>query len=83
MPKYWFRPKNIGYGATPTTWQGWVLTFAVVGKMVGVVLEAQRIPDRHTSLLVAISGAGVILIAYSVIAYIKTDGAWRWRSGRE
>ena len=51
--------------------------------MVGVVLEAQRIPDRHTSLLVAISGAGLILIAYSVIAYIQADGAWRWRSGRE
>ena len=23
---YWFRPKRYGYGATPITWQGWLLT---------------------------------------------------------
>jgi hypothetical protein len=83
MPKYWFKPKTIGYGATPSTWQGWVLTFAAVGLMIGVVKEAMRIPDRQTSLLVAISGAAIILIAFSWVAYIKTDGEWRWRSGRD
>ena len=25
MTTYWFRPKRYGYGATPVTWQGWVL----------------------------------------------------------
>lgn len=24
--KYWFKPKRFGYGATPTTWEGFVST---------------------------------------------------------
>ena len=28
MPRYWFRQKEFGYGATPNTWQGWVFTIA-------------------------------------------------------
>jgi len=23
--KYWFKPKRFGYGAEPTTWEGWAL----------------------------------------------------------
>ena len=31
-PKPWFRPKRIGYGISPNTWQGWliVVTFIIV-----------------------------------------------------
>lgn len=30
--KAWFRPKRVGYGWTPNSWQGWGIT--VVGPLV-------------------------------------------------
>ena len=83
MTKYWFRQKSFGYGATPNTWQGWALTLVGVALIFAVVAEAQRIPDRQTGMLVAISGVAIIAIAMSAIAYIKTEGGWRWRSGKD
>lgn len=28
--KYWFRQKTYGYGFTPVTWEGWLVTFGLV-----------------------------------------------------
>jgi hypothetical protein len=83
MPKYWFRQKTFGYGATPNTWQGWLLTLVACGLVFVAVIEAMQIPDQRTAKLVALSGAALILIAFSAIAYIKTEGGWRWRNGRD
>ena len=33
----WFRPKRYGYGATPCTWQGWLLTLAFVAVLAGIM----------------------------------------------
>ena len=30
MRRYWFRPRTFGIGATPITWEGWVLTLGFV-----------------------------------------------------
>ena len=81
MPKYWFKQKTFGIGATPNSWQGWVLTLVAVALVLIVVLEAQQISDPHIAMLVALSGAAIIMIFFSVITYIKTEGGWRWRSG--
>ena len=83
MARYWFRQKSFGYGATPDTWQGWLLTLVACGVVCAVVLEAMQIADQETAKLVALSGAAVILIGFSVIAYFKTEGGWRWRSGKD
>jgi hypothetical protein len=83
MAKYWFRQKSLGIGAAPNTWQGWALTLAGVVLIFGVVMEAKQIPDRATSLLVALSGVAIISVAMSYIAWLKTEGGWRWRSGKE
>ncbi len=83
MPKYWFRQKRIGIGSTPNTWQGWLVILGAVALMFGVVFEAKQISDRPTQMFVAISGAFAVFIAMSVIAWLKTEGGWRWRSGKE
>lgn len=83
MARYWFRQKTFGYGATPNTWQGWAVTLAGVALILAVVLEAMQIPDQHTGLMVALSGAAIIFIAMSVITYLKTEGGWRWRNGKD
>lgn len=33
----WFEPKRTGYGLTPTTWQGWCLTFIFLAVLLGSV----------------------------------------------
>jgi hypothetical protein len=83
MPKYWFRQKSLGIGATPNTWQGWTLTLVGVVLIFAIVFEAKAIPDRVTSLLVALSGVAIVSVAMSYIAWLKTEGGWRWRSGKE
>jgi hypothetical protein len=30
----WFRPKTLGYGMTPATWQGWVATVVLIVALV-------------------------------------------------
>ena len=30
MAEPWFKPKRIGYGLTPMTWQGWCVTFLLI-----------------------------------------------------
>ena len=83
MPRYWFRQKKFGYGATPTSWQGWLLTIASAAAAVAVIIAAdfQR-DDARRFLLIAI-GLPVIVIPTVWIAHIKTEGGWRWRWGEE
>ncbi len=81
MPRYWFRQKTFGYGATPNTWQGWTLTLIGLALILGVAWESQQFSDRNTQFLVALSGIAAVGIPFSVISYFKTAGGWRWRSG--
>ncbi len=83
MAKYWFKQKSLGIGSTPNTWQGWLVTVAGVGLMFAVIFEAKQITDRTSQMFVALSGVGGVFIALSVIAWLKTEGGWRWRSGKE
>ncbi|MCW3836626.1 hypothetical protein ACFQ1E_09610 [Sphingomonas canadensis] len=74
-PGYWFRPKLYGLGATPATWQGWVLTAALAAIAIAVARLAEA---RGAALLVLL----VPLIAGFIwLVHAKTDGAWRWRWG--
>ncbi|WP_342362692.1 hypothetical protein [Terrarubrum flagellatum] len=79
--QYWFRPKSYGYGATPSSWEGWALVaifaalvafsgFAILGKGGGASAANWLWWGLTVVILVAVLTA---------IAYWKTDGDWRWR----
>ena len=73
-PGYWFVPKMFGWGATPVTWQGWVLT---LGFALLLVLDIRFMPET-----IAKVGIGVALFAgFTVIAIRKTQGGWGWHWG--
>lgn len=76
-PGYWFRPKLFGYGAVPVTWQGWMLTAALVvaAAMIGNI--AQHWSTAYAALLVP------LVVGFLYLCSIKTDGAWRWRWGSD
>jgi hypothetical protein len=88
MSQYWFKPKAYGYGATPTTWEGWLATAAygavVLAITVPLLVAPAEIPSG-AKLSQVVTWA--ILLALLTIGFIritraKTDGQWRWRWGK-
>ena len=89
MPDYWFKPKTYGYGATPVTWQGWVVTLAAVAYIIGLtqVLIIGPLSAGHPpGLLTVLVWAACTVTAVSALVAIsraKTDGEWKWRWGEK
>jgi hypothetical protein len=83
MAKYWFRQKSFGYGATPTTWQGWALSIVACALLFGVVLMGPAIRDNSLRAVWMVLGSAAILIPTTFIAWRKTEGGWRWKNGRD
>lgn len=81
MQKYWFRQKRFGYGATPSTWEGWALTIAVILLCTGLSLIVPYIKDNRLELLLAVLGTVLVVTGFCYIAWRKTEGGWRWRNG--
>jgi len=79
--QYWFKPKTFGYGATPSTWEGW-LALAVYVVVISVCAVAVSVHRESLSALV--SSLTVLALATAVFTLVtvrKTDGVWRWRWG--
>ncbi|QNQ12109.1 hypothetical protein [Sphingomonas alpina] len=71
---YWFAPKLFGLGATPATWQGWVLTLAYSAAMLATL---RLLPGLVPRIIVCLA----LTAAYVSIAARKTEGGWHWRWG--
>ena len=61
----WFGPKRIGWGPRPVTWQGWLLTAAMVG---GVIAAARTLARTDIALFVVVFIA--IVAVYLLIAWV-------------
>lgn len=81
--KYWFRQKTYGYGATPSTWQGWVLTAVATLLCLAVVVTGPYIQDEGLRALWMTLGVVAVLIPFVWVSWRKTEGGWRWRFGRD
>jgi hypothetical protein len=79
MPRYWFRQKRLGYGATPNTWQGWVFSIAGALLIAALAFGADFIRDNTIRLVVVTLGMPVVIVPFVLIAHAKTEGGWRWR----
>jgi hypothetical protein len=79
--EFWFKPKTFGYGATPTTWEGWavvaVYSLVILACVVAMLVRKESFSTFAASMAV-IAVATVALIAVSLQ---KTDGAWGWNAG--
>jgi hypothetical protein len=81
MARYWFRPRRYGYGATPTTWEGWTLT-VVVAAIVAISVVAMNLLADRANFAVWIAWAAIIaavVVSFVRISRQRTDGEWRWR----
>lgn len=77
----WFRPKRYGYGATPSTWQGWLLTVAFVALLAGIAATLEASHSGAEARLIALTAAAGATVLFVWISWKKTDGPWRWRWG--
>jgi hypothetical protein len=81
MTTYWFRPKRYGYGATPTTWEGWAVTLAGAA----AIAASTMVLMAHTALDLwfwpALAVDVVVIVALVQVCRRKTEGEWRWRWG--
>ncbi len=82
MTQYWFKPKRYGYGAMPTTWQGWAVTIATVVAMVAVSLFLRLEFRGYWALAGMLTFDAIALTALFIVSRRKTAGEWRWRWGR-
>ena len=74
--KYWFKPKTYGYGAQPTSWEGWlsVLIFAVLFLLfLGI--------SANTKYRFLIVFNVILVIGLVILSKNKTKGKWAWRWG--
>jgi uncharacterized membrane protein HdeD (DUF308 family) len=78
---YWFKPKRYGYGATPTTWQGWTLIVGIIFTMVSVSLYLRLTTKSVWALAALLALDAIALGVLAFISWRKTDGEWRWRWG--
>jgi hypothetical protein len=88
MSQYWFRAKTYGYGATPTTWQGWVAVAAYLAVFMALTVSLLTVPAGVPAIAKAwqvgtwIVLVGVMTFSFVRIARAKTDGQLRWRWGK-
>ncbi|MAG38661.1 hypothetical protein CMO90_01090 [Candidatus Woesearchaeota archaeon] len=64
--KFWFKQKKYGYGATPITWEGWLVT---AGFIVVVFWQAIKVEKNPFQFVINIIGLIIIL---TFIIKIKT-----------
>jgi hypothetical protein len=79
---YWFKPKMIGYGATPTSWEGWVVT---AGAALMIWASVAAIASHRSSgamLLTSFASLVVPTIALLAISVKKTKRRPGWK-GRQ
>jgi len=81
MTTYWFKPKRYGYGATPTTWQGWALTLGTAALFVGAMLLFLKFGRTPGGFVALLAFEAVVIATLCVIGYRKTEGGFRWRWG--
>jgi len=78
----WFKPKRYGFGAAPSSWQGWALTGTYVAIIVACSVwlaeSATTAESRITPFMVIVA---VVTIIFVGIAWRTTEGGWRWRWG--
>ena len=79
--RFWFKPKRFGYGATPSTWEGWAIVAAyvvvLVGGIVGITVRTESFAFHAASIGTIV----VATVALFVATMQKTDGAWGWNAG--
>jgi hypothetical protein len=81
---HWFKQKRYGFGASPSSWQGWALTAAYVAVLLGLsawLTDGANANESRTLVFLGLP-AGVTILFLGIV-WRTTEGGWRWRWGDE
>ncbi|WP_022724397.1 hypothetical protein [Rhodopseudomonas sp. B29] len=75
MHEFWFTPKLTGYGAVPSTWEGYTL----VGAFLTIIMVCVSVMIRRAKSYTAIFPLPMRVLAVSTVVFLiicawKTDG---------
>lgn len=81
MDKYWFKKRSYGWGWTPSTWQGWLVTLVYIALLVGIFIW---IDNNSHSVSDTLYGVFIPFVALTsvmmVVSYWKGEKPrWSWR----
>lgn len=77
----WFKQKRYGYGAAPSSWQGWAITIAYTAIVVALsvwLVGDDRPAPRALAFFGIVTALTILLIG---IVARTTEGGLRWRWG--
>ena len=80
--KYWFKPKNYGYGFYPVTWEGWLATavFVIVllisGCINNIFVDNVTMKEGMRFFLDVLIFSSIATIFFD--KKMKEDLKWRW-----
>lgn len=77
--KVWFRAKTYGWGWTPVTWQGWIVTI-IFAVLIGFSIARNSTGYTASQAILGFSPQVILLIAALLcICYKKGEKpSWRW-----
>jgi len=78
MNKYWFKRKRYGWGWTPSTWQGWLVTLVFIVLSVGLGLMLDGEGESGLFFVYFLP----LLATFFIITY-KTAPKPKWRWGKQ
>lgn len=82
--RFWFRQKTYGYGVTPCSWEGWLITLLLTGLIGGgvyVLFGFSEEPPMLHGLYFFFYLFALVLVFFRFTAS-KTKGELRWRWGK-
>lgn len=78
---YWFKQKRYGYGAAPSSWQGWAITIAYTATVGALSVWLVGDGDPQPRVLAYFGIVAALTILLLGIVARTTEGGLRWRWG--
>lgn len=77
--KYWFRQKLYGWGWTPATWQGWLVTLVYIGLVIifALTIDAES-PKREIIFTFIIPAILLTITLFRILREKSEKPKWMW-----
>ncbi|HEY4503024.1 MAG TPA: hypothetical protein VJC14_01120 [Candidatus Paceibacterota bacterium] len=81
---FWFKRKLYGWGWTPATWQGWLITFVYLALIILFSLTIDDNSPRREIIFTFVLPFVLLTVAFIRIAYKKGQKPkWQWGPDEE
>lgn len=76
---YWFKKKIYGFGWTPVTWQGWLITLAYAALVLIFILAMNNVSVNREIMFTSIIPIAFLTYIFILITYKKGEKpGWQW-----